>query len=60
MLESDDITLTDVMRIAIAFGSTSYSELPLLKALLRILIPHVGQDKSFVDDLNMQRGIVSV
>ena len=43
-------TSPDVTRITIGFGRASYS----------IAISNVGRDKSFVDDLNMERGIVSM
>ena len=43
-------TSPDVTRITIGFGRASYS----------IAISNVGRDKSFVDDLYMERGIVSM
>ncbi len=43
-------TFLDVKRIAIGFGPASYS----------ITISNIERDKSFVDDLDMVRGIVSM
>ena len=43
-------TFLDVKRIAIGFGPASYF----------ITILNIEKDKSFVDDLDMERGIVSV
>ncbi len=43
-------TFLDVKRIAIGSGPASYS----------ITILNIERDKSFVDDLDMERGIVSM
>ena len=48
-------TLLDVTRVAIGLRSQHHKI-----ALCRIIIPNIGQDKSLVDDLNTERGIVSM